>query len=50
MSKLMWRESMGGSYDVKLDDGHCIANIGMGKGWLTVYLIETEAGHRRNGR
>lgn len=49
MSKLMWRKSLAGSYDVKLDDGHCIANIGVGKDWLTVYLIETEVGHRGTG-
>ena len=49
MSKLMWRESMGGSYDVKLDDGHCIANVGAGKNWLTVYLIETEPKFRKQG-
>lgn len=49
MSKLMRKESIFGTYDFKLDDGHCVANVGIGVDWLTVYLIETEEGHRNRG-
>lgn len=46
---LLYRESMGGSYDIKLADGHCVANAGIGKDWLTIYVIETEPEYRRQG-
>ena len=36
MSKLMQKESIFGTYDFKLDDGHCVANVGIGEEWLTV--------------
>lgn len=49
MSKLMQKESIFGTYDFKLDDGHCVANVGIGEDWLTVYLIETEEGFRGRG-
>lgn len=43
------RESLGGTLDFKLDDGHCIANCGVGKDWITVYLIETEKEYHNQG-
>lgn len=46
---LLYRESMGGSYDIKLADGHCIVNAGIGKDYLTIYVIETEPEYRRQG-
>ena len=49
MGKLMRRNSAFGTYDFKLDNGHCVANVGIGKDWLTVYLIETEEGFRNRG-
>ena len=49
MSELQYRESMGGSYDLRLADGHCVANAGIGKDWLTIYVIETEPEYRRQG-
>lgn len=49
MPKLQYRESLGGSYDVRLEGGHCVANIGLGTDWCTIYLIETELEYRRQG-
>lgn len=49
MSVLQYRESIGGSYDLRLADGHCVANAGIGKDWLTIYVIETEPEYRRQG-
>ena len=49
MSELLYRESFAGSYDVRLVDGHCVANAGIGKDWLTIYVIETEPEYRRQG-
>ena len=49
MSNLMQRKSMGGTWDLKLDDGFCIANCGIGKDWCTIYLIETHPEHRNCG-
>jgi len=49
MSKLSYRESLGGSYDVRLNDGFCVANCGIGEDWCTVYLIETVPEYRGKG-
>lgn len=49
MSELLYRESFAGSYDVRLVDGHCTANVGIGKDWFTIYFIETALMHRRQG-
>lgn len=49
MSKLVFREAFSETYDIKLDDGFCVANCGIGKDWLTVYLIETHPEHRGKG-
>jgi len=49
MGRLLFRESLGGSYDVKLEDGFCVANCGIGKDWCTVYLIETHPDHQGKG-
>lgn len=43
------KPSFAGTYDIKLKDGHCIVNAGIGENWLTIYLIETEAGYRGHG-
>lgn len=49
MARLQYRESLGGSYDLRLEGGHCVANAGIGGDWLTVYVIETEPEYRRQG-
>ena len=46
---LLYRESFAGSYDVRLVDGHCTANVGIGKDWVTIYFIETALMRRRQG-
>ena len=40
------RESIHGTQDFKLLNGHCVANCGVGSNWMTVYLIETESRFR----
>lgn len=49
MGKLQYRESLGGTYDLRLEGGHCAANAGIGDDWLTIYAIETEQEYRRQG-
>lgn len=49
MGKLQYRESLGGTYDLRLEGGHCVANAGIGDDWLTIYIIETEQKYRRQG-
>lgn len=49
MGKLQYRESLGGTYDLRLEGGHCVANAGIGDDWLTIYIIETEQEYRRQG-
>ena len=38
-----------GTYDIMLDGGHCVANCGKGKDWLTIYLVETDPQYRNQG-
>lgn len=49
MSNLLVRESFNGTFDVKLTDGHCFANCGIGKDWFTVYIVETDHDYRNKG-
>ena len=49
MDELMYRNSFADTYDIKLKNGHCIANCGVGEKWLTVYIIETENGFENQG-
>ena len=49
MSILMCRNAFADTYDIKLEDGHCVANCAFDKGWFTVYLIETEKGYENKG-
>ena len=49
MSNLLVRDSFQGTIDVKLRDGHCFANCGHGKDWLTVYIIETDYEYENQG-
>lgn len=37
------------TFDFKLRDGFCFANCGLGKDWLTVYLIATASEHQGKG-
>ena len=47
---LMWRKGLAdGTQDFKLEDGHCICNAGVGRDWMTVYIILTEEGFRGRG-
>ena len=45
----MVRPSIFGTYDFRLSDGHCLANVAMGDDWLTVYLLKTDEGHEGKG-
>ena len=49
MNKIMYRNAFADTYDLKLEDGHCVANCAFDKGWFTVYLIETEKGYENKG-
>lgn len=57
MSKLVWKAdtfmSEGNAYFVKLEDGNCVANVGIGidneERWITIYIIETKAAFRGKG-
>lgn len=41
---------MGGNlYELSFENGHCVAIVARGKGWLTVYSIETEYEYRKKG-
>lgn len=49
-ANLLWQQDLiSNGLNVKLDDGHCIANVGIGDGWMTIYFIETEAKYRNKG-
>lgn len=48
-STLQYKPAMGGTYTFRLEDGHAIANAGVGTDWLTIYLIETDPKHRNQG-
>lgn len=37
------------TYDFRLNGGHCQVNAGVGKDWLTVYLIKTESAYQSKG-
>lgn len=49
MNDLLVNMSMMETYDYRLKDGHCFVNAGVGKGWLTIYLIQTEIGYENQG-
>lgn len=46
---LQQKQSIFGTIDFRLSDGHCLANAGVGKDWLTVYLLKTDDGHENQG-
>lgn len=46
---LQQKQSIFGTIDFRLSDGHCLANAGVGKDWLTVYLLQTDDGHENQG-
>ena len=46
---LQQKQSIFGTIDFRLSDGHCIADAGVGKDWLTVYLLKTDDGHENQG-
>lgn len=37
------------TFNFKLEDGHCVANCGIGDDWFTVYLVETPRAYRCKG-
>lgn len=46
---LLHKHSIFGTIDFRLSDGHCVANAGVGKDWLTVYLLKTDEGCEGKG-
>ena len=53
-NRLIWRRSMiDHVFDVMLEGGHSCANVGCGiekgKKWMTIYIIDTDPKHRRQG-
>lgn len=46
---LQQKKSIFETTDFRLSDGHCVANAGVGKDWLTVYLLKTDDGHENQG-
>lgn len=47
--RLQYRKSIAGTYDFRLEGGHCVANCAVGKDWLTIYTIATDPGFRGRG-
>ena len=41
-ARLWAAKSFGGTFDFRISGGHSFANCGIGKNWLTAYLIGTE--------
>lgn len=49
MARLQYKKSLGDTYDLRLEGGHCVANAGIGIDWLTIYIIKTDPEYRRQG-
>ena len=49
MSEVLIKRSFEGTYNLRFDDGHCTVNAGIGKDWITVYLVITEPEYRGQG-
>lgn len=49
MAPIEYRQSVFGSVDVRLKDGHCVANCAIGHDYVTVLLIHTDEKHQNQG-